>query len=111
MDTLNMLHLKTDIIRRSYNPDNPEMSLKHILGLILINVHMTSFTCLFSFIFNTLHTLEQYNASFINLDGKLFFFYQINILNALSQMRSLSVSHYELCRDDIGDLPGSPDHL
>ncbi len=39
MDTLNMLHLKTDIIRRSYDPDNPEMSLKHILGLILINVH------------------------------------------------------------------------
>ncbi len=30
MDTLNMLHLKTDIIRRSYDPDNPEMSLKHI---------------------------------------------------------------------------------
>ncbi len=24
---------------------------------------------------------------------------------------SLSVSHYELCRDDIGDLPGSPEHL
>ncbi len=60
MDTLNMLHLKTDIIRRSYDPDNPEMSLKHILGLILINVHMTSFTCLFYFIFKTLHTLEQY---------------------------------------------------
>ncbi len=25
--------------------------------------------------------------------------------------RSLSVGHYELCRDDIGDLPGSPEHL
>ncbi len=24
---------------------------------------------------------------------------------------SLSVGHYELCRDDIGDLPGSPEHL
>ncbi len=24
---------------------------------------------------------------------------------------SLSVGHYELCRDDIGDLPGSPNHL
>ncbi len=24
---------------------------------------------------------------------------------------SLSVGHYELCRDDIGDLPGSPKHL
>ncbi len=24
---------------------------------------------------------------------------------------SLSVGHYELCRDDIGDLLGSPDHL
>ncbi len=25
--------------------------------------------------------------------------------------RSLSVGHYELCHDDIGDLLGSPDHL
>ncbi len=24
---------------------------------------------------------------------------------------SLSVGHYELCRDDIGDLLGSPNHL
>ncbi len=24
---------------------------------------------------------------------------------------SLSVGHYELCRDDIGDLPGSHKHL
>ncbi len=24
---------------------------------------------------------------------------------------SLSVGHYELCRDDIGDLLGSPEHL
>ncbi len=24
---------------------------------------------------------------------------------------SLSVGRYELCRDDIGDLPGSPEHL
>ncbi len=24
---------------------------------------------------------------------------------------SLSVGHYELCRDDIGDLPGGPEHL
>ncbi len=24
---------------------------------------------------------------------------------------SLSVGHYELCRDDIGDLPGSTEHL
>ncbi len=24
---------------------------------------------------------------------------------------SLSVGHYELCREDIGDLPGSPDHF
>ncbi len=24
---------------------------------------------------------------------------------------SLSVGHYELCRDDIEDLPGSPEHL
>ncbi len=27
------------------------------------------------------------------------------------QFSSLSVGHYELCRDDIGDLPGSPNHL
>ncbi len=26
-------------------------------------------------------------------------------------LSSLSVGHYELCRDDIGDLPGSPVHL
>ncbi len=24
---------------------------------------------------------------------------------------SLSVGHYELCRDDMGDLPGRPNHL
>ncbi len=29
----------------------------------------------------------------------------------ISNLRSLSVGHYELCRDDIGDLPGSPEHL
>ncbi len=28
-----------------------------------------------------------------------------------SNLSSLSVGHYELCRDDIGDLPGSPEHL
>ncbi len=26
-------------------------------------------------------------------------------------LSSLSVGHYELCRDNIGDLLGSPDHL
>ncbi len=31
--------------------------------------------------------------------------------NALEKWGSLSVGHYELCRDDIGDLPGSPNHL
>ncbi len=29
----------------------------------------------------------------------------------LLKISSLSVGHYELCRDDIGDLPGSPEHL
>ncbi len=29
----------------------------------------------------------------------------------LAKYCSLSVGHYELCRDDIGDLPGSPEHL
>ncbi len=30
---------------------------------------------------------------------------------ASTKLSSLSVGHYELCRDDIGDLPGSPEHL
>ncbi len=29
----------------------------------------------------------------------------------IKSISSLSVGHYELCRDDIGDLPGSPEHL
>ncbi len=29
----------------------------------------------------------------------------------LLKISSLSVGHYELCRDNIGDLPGSPEHL
>ncbi len=29
----------------------------------------------------------------------------------LNKSSALSVGHYELCRDDIGDLPGSPEHL
>ncbi len=33
------------------------------------------------------------------------------MMNQLEKLRSLSVGHYELCRDDIGDLPGSPEHL
>ncbi len=32
-------------------------------------------------------------------------------LTVISNYSSLSVGHYELCRDDIGDLPGSPEHL
>ncbi len=31
--------------------------------------------------------------------------------SAVKWVSSLSVGHYELCRDDIGDLPGSPEHL
>ncbi len=30
---------------------------------------------------------------------------------SINKKSSLSVGHYELCRDDIGDLPGSPEHL
>ncbi len=30
---------------------------------------------------------------------------------SINNTSSLSVGHYELCRDDIGDLPGSPEHL
>ncbi len=34
-----------------------------------------------------------------------------NVLGYYRNLGSLSVGHYELCRDDIGDLPGSPEHL
>ncbi len=33
------------------------------------------------------------------------------VWNSAMNFSSLSVGHYELCRDDIGDLPGSPEHL
>ncbi len=33
------------------------------------------------------------------------------LINIFGKFHSLSVGHYELCRDDIGDLPGSPEHL
>ncbi len=34
-----------------------------------------------------------------------------NVSGYVCNHGSLSVGHYELCRDDIGDLPGSPEHL
>ncbi len=34
-----------------------------------------------------------------------------HVLGYYRNLGSLSVGHYELCRDDIGDLPGCPEHL
>ncbi len=52
---------------------------------------------------NTLETrVFEGNSSFIAVSLSI---------PAESKWGSLSVGHYELCRDDIGDLPGSPNHL
>ncbi len=34
-----------------------------------------------------------------------------NARMSVCKSTSLFVGHYELCRNDIGDLPGSPEHL
>ncbi len=39
------------------------------------------------------------------------YLYKNNVPGYVCNPGSLSVGHYELCRDDIGDLPGSPEHL
>ncbi len=56
--------------------------------------------------------MPKHACSIILWDLDMFQMIQIvYTLRVNCKCSSLSVGHYELCRDDIGDLPGSPEHL
>ncbi len=93
------------------------------IGIVDLQLGMEFFFFFFFFTF-TLWGTSHLWSTWSNVQGKShsnFFFktnYNNSVLerllwkcNRLQIISSLSVGHYELCRDDIGDLPGSPNHL
>ncbi len=84
---------------------------------------MTKLYCLVILISTSVVLVSRYLRSFVILWIPLVFLNGCIVLSTFMvilwtwyspmvfPLCSLSVGHYELCRDDIGDLPGSPDHL
>ncbi len=88
-------HLKNNIVKYYYY-------LKYLLS-ILIFFKMQFIPVMQSWIFSIITPVFSVTRSFTNHSNMLII---INVKNS-----SLTVGHYELCRGDIGDSLGSPNHL